>query len=47
MLGQSVVELLKIRNDVELFLASAEDNSFFPEINYSKLDISNKKKLKI
>ncbi|MBK7105748.1 MAG: dTDP-4-dehydrorhamnose reductase [Ignavibacteriae bacterium] len=46
MLGQSVVELLKIRNDVELFLASAEDNSFFPEINYSKLDISNKKEVK-
>ncbi|MBK8943849.1 MAG: dTDP-4-dehydrorhamnose reductase [Ignavibacteriae bacterium] len=46
MLGQSVVEILKFRSDVELFLASAEDASFFGEINYSKLDISNKKDVK-
>jgi len=46
MLGQSVVEILKLRNDVELLLASAEDVSYFPEINYSKFDISNKKDVK-
>jgi dTDP-4-dehydrorhamnose reductase len=46
MLGQSIVENLYLRKDVELSLASAEDNSFFGEIAYTKLDISDKKQVK-
>ena len=46
MLGQSVVENLYFRDDIELFLASAEDDSFFEEVPYVKLDISNKKQVK-
>ncbi|MCB0742377.1 MAG: dTDP-4-dehydrorhamnose reductase [Ignavibacteriae bacterium] len=46
MLGQCVVENLRNRNDIELTLASAEDTSFFDNISYSKLDISNKKEVK-
>lgn len=46
MLGQSLVETLKIRSDVELYLSSAEDFTYFGELSYSKIDISDKKDVK-
>lgn len=46
MLGQRVVENFILRNDVELLLASAEDESYFPSQAYKKFDISNKKEVK-
>ncbi|MBI1933828.1 MAG: dTDP-4-dehydrorhamnose reductase [Ignavibacteriales bacterium] len=46
MLGQSLIEMLKFRSDIELCLSSAEDFSYFGDLNYSKIDIADKKNVK-
>ena len=46
MLGQRVVELFKNNSDVELYLSSAEDESYFDDLPYTKLDITVKKQIK-
>ncbi len=46
MLGQSVVQRLLNRQDVELWLASAEESSWFNNTSYTKLNIADKKEVK-
>jgi len=46
MLGQRVVELYKNINNIELLLASFEDESFFSNYEYQKIDLSDKKSIK-
>lgn len=46
MLGQRVVEAFSNSDKYELQLASFENNSFFEEIPYQKIDIGNKKEVK-
>ena len=46
MLGQGLTQYFMFKRDVELFCASFEDNSFFPEVEYSKVDISSPREVK-
>ena len=46
MLGQRLVEHYSDRIDVELFLTSAEEKSYFEDLTYKTLDITNKKDVK-
>jgi len=46
MLGQRVVEVFKNNNNVELYLSSAEEKSYFEAIPYKKIDITVKKQIK-
>ncbi|MEE9432596.1 MAG: dTDP-4-dehydrorhamnose reductase [Melioribacteraceae bacterium] len=46
MLGQRLVEHYSSRVDVELLLASAEEETYFKTLAYKKLDITNKKDVK-
>lgn len=46
MLGQSLVSILKANEYYELHLASFETESFFDDIPYTQIDISNKKNVK-
>ncbi len=46
MLGQGLTLYFMFKRDVELFCASAEDESLFTEIEYSKLDISSPREVK-
>jgi len=46
MLGQRLVEHFSTRIDVELLLTSAEEKSFFDNLTYRTLDITNKKDVK-
>lgn len=46
MLGQRLTEFYSSKNKVELMTASAEDDSFFPEINYEKINLTDKKQVK-
>lgn len=45
-LGQGVVENLYINDNIELLLASVEAKSFFDEVQYSQVDITDKKQVK-
>ncbi len=45
-LGQSIVENLYFRDDIELLLASFNTNSFFNEVPYTQVNISDKKQVK-
>lgn len=42
MLGQRLVEFYSTKNNINLFTASAEENSFFENIYYNCIDITNK-----
>jgi len=46
MLGQGLTQYFMFKRDVELFCASFEDSSFFPEVEYSKVDISSPREVK-
>lgn len=46
MLGQRLTSYFMFKRDVELFCASFEDESYFSEVNYSKLDISSPREVK-
>lgn len=46
MLGQRLTEFYSAKSKIELMTASAEDESFFPEISYEKVDLADKKQVK-
>jgi len=46
MLGQRLVEFYNKNNKFELLCVSYEDSSYLPDINYSKLDLTDKKSVK-
>lgn len=46
MLGQRVVESFKGKPNIELYLTSAEDDSYFKNLSYSKMDLTDKKQVK-
>lgn len=46
MLGQRLTEFYSAKKKVELMTGSAEDESFFPEISYEKVDLTDKKQVK-
>jgi len=46
MLGQRLVEHFSARVDIELLLTSAEKESYFENLQYNKLDITNRKEVK-
>jgi len=46
MLGQRLTEFFSGKDDVELLTSSAEDKSFFPDIDYRQVDIVNKNQVK-
>jgi dTDP-4-dehydrorhamnose reductase len=46
MLGQRLTEFYARKENVELYLTSAEEESFFENIDYSKLDIRDKSAVK-
>ncbi|VAX28110.1 dTDP-4-dehydrorhamnose reductase [hydrothermal vent metagenome] len=46
MLGQGLTQYFMFKRDVELFCASFEDSSFFPKVEYSKVDISSPREVK-
>lgn len=46
MLGQRLAQFFAVQNDVELLCASAEKNSFLPNVEYKKLDITQKPEVK-
>jgi len=43
MLGQRLVNYFQKKEDTVIYCCSAEDESFIPEVDYSKIDISNRK----
>lgn len=46
MLGQRLTEHYSSKSKIELMTASAEDESFFPDISYKKIDLTDKKQVK-
>ena len=46
MLGQRLTEYYSAKPNIELMTASAEEESFFPEISYEKVDLAEKKQVK-
>jgi len=46
MLGQSLTTHFMFQKDVELMCASFEDESFYDNVSYTKVDISSSKDVK-